>query len=109
MSSLSLPTNKTAEDMALARKRRMESLVEQAEAVGNAVSGDNVAHSEGAPPEGILPPHGKQYAPSQQIRWKQASPHTLKIRQLAKESGRRYTQRMKGVRVKKPVVYSPKL
>ena len=107
MSSLSLPSNKTAADMALARQKRAEALVEQAEGVYSAISGSKSPQEREAPSDGILPPHGKQYAPTQKINWRPASPHTLKIRQLARESGRRYVQRMKAVRGKKPVVYFP--
>jgi hypothetical protein len=108
MSTLSLPSDKTAADMEKARKKRMEALVSQAEGLAKASDSDSGAKGstvQSALPEGVLPPHANDYTAVQPILWRRASGYTLGIRRLAKESGARYTQRMKGVKGKKPVVW----
>ncbi len=93
MSTLALPTDKTAKDMALASKRREELI-----SVGAVpISADT---------EGVLPAQGKTYAPSQTVKWKRAGPHVLKIRRMARESGRRYQQRVGPSKGLRPVVWA---
>lgn len=107
MSTLSLPSDKTAADMEEARKKRMEALVSQAEALAKASESEGDKRAPAVPvlPEGVLPPHARDYTAIQPIQWRHASGYTLGIRRLARESGARYNQRMKGVKGKKPVVW----
>lgn len=42
-----------------------------------------------------------------EIKWKAADGHILRLRRMARESGKRYKERMAGVSDNKPVIWKP--
>ncbi|KAJ9116905.1 hypothetical protein QFC22_004562 [Naganishia vaughanmartiniae] len=99
MASLSLPTGKTKEDMEI---RDTASPTESPEGASTTTTeGDNDQPIDKSKLE-ILPVPSR---PAVYVKWKEPDGHILKMRALAKQSGRRYTQRLAGVKGRKPVVY----
>ncbi|KAJ9113931.1 hypothetical protein QFC19_000126 [Naganishia cerealis] len=99
MASLSLPAGKTKKDMESREKTSPTKALEQAVTK----EGDIDQPIDRSKIE-ILPVPSR---PAVYVKWKEPDSHVLRMREMAKRSGRQYTQRIlrAGVKGKKPVVY----
>jgi hypothetical protein len=103
MSSLSLPTGKTKQDMELRNTSSPPGSLESAAPTTKGNTDDEPIDKSKLE---ILPVPSR---PAVFVKWKEPDGHILKMRAMAKQSGKKYTQRLAGVKGRKPVVYRDRL
>lgn len=98
MASLTLPEGKTAADMKAALKAKAEAVaVSDQDSTPERNTGEPAAVSDS---QQQPPPGG-----TREIRWKEADKRIQALRRAARESGKRYEERVAGGNGKHPVVW----
>lgn len=96
MGMLSLPAGKTKEDMERIEKARAAG--PSSETTSKSVEDTPIDPSQ-------LEVKPVPSLPAVVLKWKEPSDHILKMREMARQSGRRYKMRTASVQGRKPVVY----
>lgn len=102
MASLSLPTGKTKKDMELRVTTSPTGSSGQAATATEADLDQTIDKSRLE----ILPVPSR---PAVYVKWKEPDGHILRMRAMARQSGKKYKQRLAGVKGRKPVVYKDRV